>query len=270
MINKARLTKALSTIKADGDGRLFASSNFLNLDVDMRIASAHGKNFPRQLLSSLQYIEQDVWNLQTLAQRLEWQKHLIAQRDNDYLILCKFVACDINLFHVQFRSVFDYIAKTLALSSNKPGSVPSASFEKLQNWLRKEAHQHTMGEELAQIAISCDWFRDLREVRNEIVHSGGETLAFPESGRILFQVYDAYKNRKIHFREVMFNDYIVDFELYCGLFMGYLISYLEKVAQAVRSKFDVKGTGSNVQSYHGGLPVLRDWMKRVRTLEDEK
>lgn len=271
MIDKERLSIAIATIKTDDDGRFFSSSDFLNLSIDIRISAAQGRNSPDKLQAHLSYIHQDIWNLQTLARRLDWQKSLIANGEIDDLLGSTFVACDINLFHVQFRSLFDYLARVISLISDNPGQVPSNSFEELYNWVRRsESNSRRIGEDLAQIVASCDWFKDLREIRNSIVHWGGETFVFPENNRILFQVYNGFRHNQIHVPEIMFNENIVDFELYGGLLIGYLIAYLENISLVVRRKIDVKQLGGNVKSYHGGLPVIRHWIERVISLEEGK
>jgi hypothetical protein len=269
MIDKQRLSVALSTIKIDADGRFYSAGDFLNLSIDLKIGIAQGGSVPAKLQEHLAYIKQDNWNLQTLCRRLDWQKRATSEGKIDDLLSSSFAACDINLFHVQFRSLFDYLAKVINLISDKPGQVPSDSFEQLYNWVeRVESNRQRIGDDLARIVASCDWFKDLRGVRNSIVHFGGETVVFPETDRILFQVYDGFRNRHIHFPEIMFNENIVDFELYSGLLIGYLITCLEEVSLAIRRRLDVKHFGGDVRSYHGGLPVIRNWIEKVVSLEE--
>jgi hypothetical protein len=219
------------------------------------------------LRNYLAYVHQDFWNIKTIVRRLHWQKGLIAKNKLDEILGAKFAECDIDLFHVQYRSLFDYLAKLVAIISDNPGQVKSKSFDKLYNWVDTEANIQKIGSDLAQLIKSCDWFKDLREVRNSIVHSSGQTMVFPERNRILFQIEEDYRN-KINIPSLMFNENIVDFELYAGLFIGYLMAYLEEVAGAAYGRLNLKITGGNVQSFHGGLPIIKRWIERVNSLQE--
>lgn len=112
-----------------------------------------------------------------------------------------------------------------------------------------------------QVMPFCEWFDDLREVRNSIVHRGGFTLVFLEKGKILFQVYE--KNGKVLIPEIMFNKNVADFELYAGLYIGYLMTYLEDVSALIHKRLNLKKIGSNAKSYHSGLRVVRNWIQQV-------
>jgi len=267
MINKQRLSIALATIHKDESDRYYSSGKFLHLLSAVQVKIAMGADLGA-LLGVLSYIHQDVWNIETIARRLNWQTRLIAKGKLDELLGAKFTECDIDLFHVQYRSLFDYLAKFIVLMSEAPGQVPRESFERLYNWVGKsEENIQKIGAGLAKVVRSCDWFTDLREVRNSIVHSSGRTIVFPEKNRILFQVEEGFKN-KIHVPEVMFNANIVDFELYAGLFIGYLIAYLEEIAVVALRRLNLERTAGNMKSYHGGLPVVKRWIERVNKLPE--
>lgn len=173
----------------------------------------------------------------------------------------QFGACNIDLFHVEFRSVSDYLAKVIDAVSDSPGQVPH-SFEKLKNWVIKTHNTQRLGKDLAKVVLSCEWFDDLRMVRDSIVHKGGFTLVFPVRDRILFQVHEG-RHRKVLIPEIMFNENVADFELYAGLYFGYLVAYLEKVSELIDKRLDLKKIGSDAKSYHSGLRVIHDWIRRV-------
>lgn len=73
----------------------------------------------------------------------------------------QFTACDIDLFHVQLRSIFDYLAKLIMFFAAKPDQVGTKKlFRKLQEWLKRESSDSTrLGVDLAAVVEDCDWFR---------------------------------------------------------------------------------------------------------------
>jgi len=207
--------------------------------------------------------------METIALRLAWQKDLYTQGHLDMVLWITFAASDIEHFHVEFRSLFDYLAKAIRNISDRPGQVTDKGFKKLRNSLdasrrevNAERHIHDLGEDLARFVLSCEWFGDLKQVRESVVHSGGFTLVFPTEGRILFQVYEKGA-KKVLVPEIMFNANVVDFELYAGLYIGYLIAYLEDFSELARKRLDLEWVDGRTQSYHPGLRVVQDWIKQV-------
>lgn len=261
MINKQRLNFSLSTIHEDESGRLYSSGHFIDLTSDLHANVVTGNEDVRSLANYFHCVHQDVWNLETIALRMEWQKGLISRGELDKLLGSQFAACDIDLFHVQYRSLFYHLAKIIGILSTRPGTVPD-SFRKLREWVSRPENSNRIADDLTRVVASCDWFTDMREVRDSIVHRDGRTLVFPEENRILFQVHEGFKN-KVNIPEIMFNENIVDFELYAGLLMGYLIAYLEDVSKIAQRRLELKKIGWDAKSYHGGLRVIHEWVERV-------
>lgn len=262
MINRQRLNFSLTTIHEDESGRLYSSGRFIDLTNDLRGNVDTGGEEFRRLANYFRYIHQDVWNIETIAFRMEWQKGLISRGELDALWGSQFAACDIDLFHIQYRSLFDHIAKIVGMLSGRPETMPD-SFRKLRNWVSENSSR--IAEDLARLVISCHWFSDMREVRDAIVHRDGQTLVFPEEGRILFQVHEGFRN-KVNIPEIMFNENIVDFELYAGLLAGYLIAYLEEIAELAQRRLELRKIGRDAKSYHKGLQVIHDWIGKVSAM----
>jgi len=265
MINKQRLKSALTRIHEDENGRLYCSGRFIDLGSGLHLSIASGDETYGNLMRFLGEIHQDVWNLETIILRLDWQKELIAKGELNDIMGSMFSACDIDLFHVQYRSLFNRIAKIIGLLTGRPGTLPE-SFRRLRNWIRKPENAGRIDNDLAEFVASCDWFLELMSVRDSIVHRAGRTIVFPEKNRILFQVHEDYKKR-LHIPEIMFNENVVDFELYAGMFVGYLLWYLEELSEIIERHVVMKKVGGDAQSYHSGLAMLRTWIERVCTIE---
>ena len=274
-LNKEWLDTALSTIHKEG-GNYFSSGQFVNL---MACINSSGKRNPinfvqqdnsvsgeklRELDSYLQFVHQDIWNLETIVLRLEYHKNLWTSEQLGDELWMQFTVCDINLFHVEFRSIFDHLAKIIRYASDSPGQIPQ-SFNDLKKWVTKsDKNVQKLGKDLAQVVLSCGWFDDLKEVRDSIVHDGGLTFIVPKKGRILFQVIDETKmNMKVCTPEIMFNNSLVDFELYAGLYFGYLLAFLEKVSGVIYKRLNLKKQFINSKSYNQGLRVLHDWINQL-------
>lgn len=269
-IKKQRLYKALSTIHEDEEGCYYCGQ-FVNICSDLHINFHMGMssgNLPRcieDLYNQFTWIDWDICRIETILLRLVWQKDLWLHEKIDDVLWIEFGSCDIDLFYVKYRAIFDHIAKIIQCISDKPGQVPGNSFRELRNWIEKEEGNNSLkvGRELAELLKSCDWFHDLRAVRDSIIHRGGRTILFPHREKILFQVDEQFKN-KICMQEIMFNNYIVDFELYSGIYMGYLLFFLEEMAEVTYKRSNIcRNSFGNARSYHAGLRLIRNWIEKA-------
>lgn len=258
-IDRGKLRATLSVIHKDERDH-FSSGRFVDLLTIIHIKSIQDVKF-RKLNRYLKFLQQHIWNLETIVLKLAWQRDLWSKGRLDEINWMMFAKCDINYFHVEFRSLFDHLPKIMSIVSDSPGQIKSRSFQKLRNWLAKsDKNVRKLGKDLAQLVLSCEWFDDLKAIRESLIHRGGFTLVFLEKDRILFQVHEGI-SRKVLIPEVMFNKNVVDFELYAGLYLGYLIAYLEEVSEIILNRLNLKSMG-NPRSYHSGLRVVSDWIKQ--------
>jgi len=181
-----------------------------------------------------------------------------------------FAQLDVELFFMKIRSIFDYIAIVLCRisDSRKIPRKRRKSFNKLRNWLidPNEGKNNTKkwDQELANLVISVNWFDDMKNIRDSIFHEGGYTLVFPDKEKILFQVYKGHK-KQISIPEIMYNNNVVDFELFAGLYFGYLTAFLENFAINVEKKLPQsvrKVSGSSFSSYKKFPPIF-EWAKKL-------
>ncbi len=263
------LAKALLTIKDDAGG-VYLQNRFQSLSTQTLINGAEGQR-KTELRDPYYFAAQDFDNLLTIVLRLDWQKGLWARGDLNDIHWIKFVEADVHLLHVEFRSLFDYLAPIIRHVSDKPGQVRigesngTASFEKLWNWTTEsKGNANRLGSDLAAIVGSCGWFKDLRGVRNTLVHQGGTATALVEErGRILFQVHDRNFLDRVLIEEVMYRDNIVDFERYAGMYLGYLLDLLDEVGCAVHERLALEDKSRLITYRHPALRVVRDWMRAV-------
>jgi hypothetical protein len=260
-IDKNKLRIALSQIHEDEMG-LFLTNSFL--DLGCQLPNIIEKTNKPLFFKNIQYLHDDIWNIESIFLKSSWMRNLWSQGQIEDMEWYFFATSDINYFHIEFRSIFDYLARVIGETSNLPEKV-SRSFEILKNWILKSRNIIKIDSNLRRIILSCEWFNDMREIRDSIVHKGAETMPFFTKYRITFQVHQGLKN-KISIPEIMYNPNVVDFELYAGLYIGYLLSYLEEISELFYRLLDLEKTESKSKSYHPGLKTVRDWIERVSLL----
>ena len=263
-IDKEKLKVAISIFQKAEEGYI-CPSELVKLQINVSLNIKLGEKLP--LISSfLQYISQDISNIETITDRLAWERDLWSNGQIDVGAWMEYAQCDIDLFHIELRSIFDYLAKILKRVSVNPEEVPDGGFNDLKNWLTKsDENAEKLGKDLAKLVSSVDWFENIKNVRDTNVHRGGMTLVFLEKGRILFQVYKGYDNL-ISIPEIMFNENVVDFELYAGMYYGYLIAFLEGASRMIEKRLPPRkstyGAGNPRRMYRE-LPAVCIWIERL-------
>ena len=269
-IDKEKLKVALSTFQKTEEGYI-CPSELVKLWINVRDNKLLGVKLP-PIGSFLQYISVDLANIETLSSRLVWELDLADKGELDVWRWMRFAQCDIDVFHIEIRSIFDYLGKVIQRVSDHPENVTDKGFNELSNWLvdekgeAKKENVERLGEDLAKLVLSVDWFNDIKNVRDETLHRGADTMVFPEKGRILFQVNKGYRNL-VSFPEVQYNQNVIDFELYAGVYFGYMIAFLENACQVVEKRLPTRksayGAGNPRKSYGKQLPAIYDWIGKV-------
>jgi len=62
----------------------------------------------------------------------------------------------------------------------------------------------------------------------------------------------------------MFNENVADFELYAGLYFGYLIAYLEEASQTIDKHLSMKRfPQTNPHTLYKELPEIYNWIEKL-------
>jgi hypothetical protein len=264
-IRKDKLKIASSTIQKDEEGGYFSPSKFVMSLTNIMLNTRMGEKLP-PIYSFIQYASQDVNNIETITTRLAWERDLWSNKQLDVGTWMSYAECDIDLFHIEIRSIFDYLAKVIKRVSDQPEQVHDEGFNVLKTWLSKSNDNvERLGKDLAELVFSVDWFDDVKNIRDVSVHQGGMTLVFLEKDRILFQILKGYKYL-VSIPEIMYNENVVDFELYAGMYFGYLIAFMEDFATVIerrlpKGKFSF-GAG-NPRKVYQELPIIYSWIERL-------
>lgn len=260
MVVIKKLNDSLEKIHVDKDG-YFHSSKFFDLESNIRINSrVNNMTIDKKyenLYHHLLIIETNLSNIVTILHRLDWQRELRLRGDLSDALWMDFTQCDIDHFHVEYRSIFDCLAKAIVSILDNPNGVPKSSFSDLKKWVSSEKNVQRniqiLGKDFAKLVTSCNWFDEIKDIRDLRVHKRGSIIVYLPKDVIGFQIHEGknYK-KKIAIRELMYNENVVNFELYAGLYMGYLISYLEQAAESIDKQITLTNYDGHVRSYHYG------------------
>lgn len=260
MLDRPLLDIALATIREDETGRPFRSGMFDKLLVDVHVSYIQEEDKYKNIFFLFELVHRDVWTLETIIQRTVWQKLLVSSGGLDRDVGAQYAACDVNLFHVQYRSLFDRLAKIIGLLTGRLHTMPE-SFRKLKEWVVKPENAQRIDGQLARFITSCHWFGDLRRIRDSIVHRHGRTGIRLQDDKVLFQVHGL--GQSVPLPKALFHENSVDFELYASLFVGYLLAYLESLAAIARQKLNLREYPGESRVYSGGLRFLRVSIRRL-------
>lgn len=266
-LEKDRITTALAVISKDRGGRIARSGNFMELFTALREAKYRGEPLAAQY-KAMENIGSCIWDLETVALKLaflksEWEKGNLNDTAWAY-----FAQGEIEFFLIAMRSAFDFISSLLLLASEAPGQMKQRSFQKLRNWILDVGNIKRAGADVTAILNKCDWFEQLRALRDAIVHNGAETIIFTaEKGRILFLIVQG--SRPYDFTSVpciMYNENVADFEMFAAMYYGYFIALLEEVSMLVLKKTGLKYHGRDPSASHPGIQILQDLMEKLLAL----
>jgi len=264
------LSEALNLLEGKKNGTVWRG-DFLDVYFHLGVAryQNHSLESTYQAMSN---INQDVWNVCTLITRMEWFRTLaIKGRSMPSFSWILFTSVDIEHFHVELRSILDYVATILGNLAERPKQVRSGSFRALYQWLEKDQRNVAkLGNEASVLVVSAPWYRELRGIRDSILHYGAHTIVFgaPKDG-IHFQVHSGLK-RLINVDSLMWNENVVDFQLYAGLYVARTLVFLEELGRFVAARIPKwpPGEPGTRANYHG-FTILRNWMTRLLAeLED--
>jgi hypothetical protein len=277
-IYRRRLKTTLSLIKRDlKEGRVdewwYTTGTFVRFSSDVDQSSYREKKVRDVVLRSkcstmhghLRRIMDDLEILLSMLDQANWQTKMVKEGHLDTYHNMLYGGILADAFLTRYRSTYDTIAKAFKEIMSDPGHAPRlrfSVFRKLCNEKEKDCMQK-FGKDLARLIQSCDWFDQIRYVRNGVVHCNFKTSGFM-ADRILFQVRKGYENQ-IDFPKAMVNKNLVDFELYAAVHIAYTLWLLEKFARMGYEILKPKKFRNSKKAEKGydGLDVLKDSIERV-------
>jgi len=241
-----------------GDDGPFVWRDFERVVAESMVVREAGQP-QHELYRHLRATQNRLTDLRTIPVKLDW---MLQQRDAgnldpyDWMF---FASSDVNSFLSNVRSLFDHLSDALRAAAPKPGSIPQQSFRKLRDWVGKGGERETeqLGRSAFSIVAGCDWFQELRTVRDDLTHRDAQTVIFPRTEGIAVVMFN-HTQELFDEPELMGPGNLLRFERLAVATMGRLHELLEETAVAIATTvgFGLSGDGASV---HSGLGVLARW-----------
>lgn len=258
------VTQALALFQDDGT---IVASKAQDLLGDVHLM-AHVSKDPRLdvLRRHLFAANQDFWNISILIHRLDWFRTQRPETTEPFdPIWFHYTQLDIQTFHVEIRSIFDYLAASVVVLSPKPKTMPT-SFRGLLKWA--ENNPKRISPTVRDLLLEQrDWFMDLRSIRDQLIHNGGQPIVFgkPSEG-IQFQIYRPQHAPHIIQPGIMYNDNVAYFDRYAALIIARVLCFMENLAIPLRNMAGLPSGPGCVQSSAMGHAVIRQWLENLQAI----
>jgi hypothetical protein len=261
-----QLTKARALLRLRRR-RFTYKGNFTFLCADMAYLALGGSGTLKWVHQDLDFAVGSLWNILTVCDRLEWTSRRCRADQRVTSVWTYYAKADIEYWHIQMRTLLDHLANIISRLANRSRQVPF-SFSKLYervNGLNSEAEEqefaHKLGSEWLAVMRSANWYPTLRNVREELVHWGGQTMVFlPPSDGILFQVHKggSFKSA-IDAEPLMLDQNVVFFDRYAAFFLSNVLLFLEDFAATAYARLELEPS-LNGMMRHFGFGTLMRWI----------
>lgn len=225
----------------------------------------------RLLHRGTKFISDDLLNLASLCHRLELTRKQANSENSDDAFWYSFVPLDIENFLFQFRALLDHIPPLLSPFANKPGQLPSDSYEDFLNFAASHPRRFSslFDNDLEKLITQSAWVKDIRHLRVEILHNGSAATAFdPKVDGILFQI--RLENYQRAYRPpvdlealVSINEnHVLRFDSFAAIYFGRLLTLLNRIAQWIYAQpMNFEKSRNTVHMHYIGYGTLRSWAR---------
>jgi hypothetical protein len=242
---------------ADG---CYVWGEFERLLMKCQVARALGRDDVDSVHHHLRAVANRLTDLRTCAMKLDWMVTRRDEGDLDPFVWMFFASSDVSSFLTNVRSLFDHLGRAIRAAAPQPRGVPQYSFNDLRKWsLRNDLDQVSqLGARQHELVVQCDWFDDLKRLRDDLVHEDAQTIVFPNEPGVAVQVYGG---ARLLIREpaLMSSQNVAMFERLAAAAMARLFVLLDETAQAMSSTLALAEPSGRGMSVHSGLSVLSRW-----------
>jgi len=252
----------------DGDLRYHNSFSTLSLNLDYipaanRIGNEDLRSIQRAVSKQVRYIEKDIDLLDSLVHRLIFYRENHEEFDFDPRLLNRYITVDLESFHVVYRSLFDHIAIILFKICDQPGQFEITSFQsQREKILNNEGFRDRIGNNIFDLILYCDWFDEIRSIRNGLVHHGRWIEYMIRDDYFLINA-DQELERLDSIPRDIFQDGWLIAELYLGLVMVYLHSYLDQLEEKCFQRLNFPRHACNTGREHPIINNYYQWMSQL-------
>ena len=278
-IDRRRLDTALSLIQKDEEMGFFLTGQFIDLYGSIsftKIDIFKEKEKFMDIRDNLRMIANCVLNIVTIISKLDYQHNEWVQEKLSNEEWMSFSSLDINYFYIEINSLFDYLAKVIRVIYELPrrhNNYYNTYFSGLRRNVIENEYTDRLGDDLTHLIVSCDWYDDIRRIRNLIIHEVKRTGVFLVQNQIVFQIYGKsrpppHRKEQILESKAMSNAWTVDFKRYSVLYTGYLFDFLEEFAQIIGKRLGVPLNEHRTKIYDRGLRILKNWIEEFLVQTD--
>lgn len=273
-INLNRVGRAKALIDASSESPQLRSS-FHSLSADLflakqllqsAIAKGPGVSEDRALEHArvrghVAIIDERVSELVTVGHKLQWQLTQHADGHLPFEAWVHFASLDLKVLFMLLRSSMDQAAAIIGhlVPANRGCKRPFSSFHDLWTYAHREDGAACLGDEVTRLVNDCEWFPDIKTWRDSLEHDGSRVLVTNDGHRPVFMIVRG-RTFTLSIPEVMRNTNVVDFWLFVGLYVAYLLCFLEDLALLVRKTLEPTSFNANPSMRHPGLIFLRQAM----------
>lgn len=226
----AEKARALFTERAEGatsdtDGLLrLQSALFLPFPIPERL---------QELRGLIERVSAERNRLYTIIDRHHWQKEMSAARQLPTTAWLFFATLDVEHYYIILRSLFDHFAQLCSWRVMTQAQKVT-SFHDLLTRCRKHRQraEEQFGSKIVASVLGCDWFSEIRQSRDGIVHAGSLTLALPVEDTVSFSIRGASAQTPT-LAELQFNEHLADFELFVAWSLGGISVAVSDVCAAI-------------------------------------
>ena len=111
-------------------------------------------------------------------------------------------------------------------------------------------------------------FQDIKNIRDSIEHLGAETVVDYDRNKILFRISilgigltNLPEKNIVKLPELTEKNGLTNFETYAGIYLGYLIWFLEELSKLVFEQLGLSQIDSQSRSLHPGFMIVRTWIE---------
>ncbi len=259
-----RAQRALSYFHYDSRG-CNLSGDFNELHSHLRIDPTVPEAVKMYCCPLLDKIQDDLWNLSGLVERLEVIRTLTAENEDLKNRWPRFVQLDVDHFHMDYSSILDYVAQIIACCSEASGKKLPKEWRKSKSFPALMKVKNSNSEQIAPFLLplldNTGWFDEIRRVRNRIIHSGAMAIVFmdPAADGILFQVLDTGLSGLVRKPYLLYNKNVAYFDRYVAVYFTYLLTFLEDLAKTIINHFSLKASSGSTKVYSPGFIVIEKW-----------
>lgn len=253
------LDGALKQFGVDDQG-LYIGNSFFNVPASLKIASYESEEWNVNRACFTKVI-QDVWNISVFLERIEWMRQKVVRGELEEQRWLHYAQVDISSFHVELRSLMDYVAESIALVYMLNGKLPK-SFDRVRE--RVDKYKSKLDIRMVELLNDTKWFSDIRHIRNSLVHHGNDSMVFfgAEVGT-LFQVSDGFVEDKINIEWLMYNENVAYFEKYAALYFSHLLVFLDEIGAIFLDKLKIRIRSMKLRA--PGFAVINGWISKSRS-----